>query len=208
MVSAAPHRGPTRAGARPVQGFTLLEVLAAVAILAVWFILIAGTAMQGLRAEGISRRRLEAAMIADRAMADLQTASVDGIAPPLTDEVTEQDDYTISVVVSAVAEPGGRTPAPAASDPTAQEGEAPALLDLLAAEMPTRLADLRRLDVRVAWLEGGLEMAVERTSFAFDVTNAQQAYEEAGLPAADAGGAPPVDEEAGLPPEAPEEEAQ
>lgn len=207
MVSAVRERGPTTAGARPARGFTLLEVLAAVAILAVWFILIAGTAMQGLRAEGISRRRLEAAMIADQAMAELQAASVDGIAPPLTDELTEQDDYTISVVVSAVADPTGRAPAPVTPDPTLQEGESPALLDLLAAEMPARLADLRRLDVRVAWLEGGLEMAVERTSFAFDVTNAAQAYEDAGLPAADAGAAPPA-EDAELPSQAPEEEAQ
>jgi len=207
MVSAVRERGPATAAARRGRGFTLLEVLAAVAILAVWFILIAGTAMQGLRAEGISRRRLEAAMIADQAMAELQAASVDGIAPPLTDEVTEQDDYTISVVVGAVADPAGRAPAPASPDPTREEGEPPALLDLLAAEMPARLADLRRLDVRVAWLEGGLEMAVERTSFAFDVTNAQQAYEDAGLPAADAGAAPPADD-AELPPPAPEEEAQ
>jgi len=77
MVSAVRERGPATAAARRGRGFTLLEVLAAVAILAVWFILIAGTAMQGLRAEGISRRRLEAAMIADQAMAELRQQVAD-----------------------------------------------------------------------------------------------------------------------------------
>ena len=37
------------------RGFTLLEVLAAVAILAIWYMVMASIATQGLRAEGESQ---------------------------------------------------------------------------------------------------------------------------------------------------------
>ena len=75
---------------RKKRGFTLLEVLAAVAILSIWFIVLMGSAIQGLRAEGVSKRRLEAAMIADRKLSELEAASLGGTVPEATDDVSEE----------------------------------------------------------------------------------------------------------------------
>jgi prepilin-type N-terminal cleavage/methylation domain-containing protein len=76
----SPVAKPAIGRTRPAQnGFTLLEVLAAVAILSIWFIVIAGTSVQGLRAEGESRRRLEAGQMADRIL----SATHRRRAPPL-----------------------------------------------------------------------------------------------------------------------------
>lgn len=174
---------------RSVRGFTLLEVLAAVALLAIWFIVIAGSAMQGLRAEGISRRRLEAAMIADREMARLEASALDGKIPPIANDVTPDGDYTITVGVAAFAAPGG---APAAAAGLEDGGQGGDLQGLLAKEMPARVANLRTFDVRVAWQEGGAEQVVARTAFAFDVAGARQAYDQAGI--AEPGPVPAADQ--------------
>ncbi|MFB3118027.1 MAG: prepilin-type N-terminal cleavage/methylation domain-containing protein, partial [Myxococcota bacterium] len=46
-------------------GFTLIEVLGAVAILAILYTTLATVAIRGLRSEGESRRMLEASLLAD-----------------------------------------------------------------------------------------------------------------------------------------------
>lgn len=163
-------------------GFTLLEVLAAVAILSIWFIVIAGTSVQGLRAEGESRRRLEAGMIADRILADLEASTTDGSVPEPTQEVREEGNYllTISVAPFLGSDPSGGAPV---GNPPAPGTAAAALpLDqLLATEMAERSANLQRLDVQVTWTEGDVEKSVTRTSFAFDLVAARQAYDAAGI---------------------------
>lgn len=192
MVSRRVSRRASRRRSRParaVEAFTLLEVLAAVAILAIWFIVIAGAATQGLRAEGISQRRLEAGMIADRYVAQLEASTVDGEAPELVNDVAQEGDFQIAVIVTPFAEaaPGNAAPPPADGVVAAD------LQSLLAQEMPERVADLRRFDVRVTWTEVGLEQSVERTGFAFDLTTAQEAFDEAGIPGAPT--TPPAQEE-------------
>jgi len=192
-----PADSPALVRTRPARdGFTLLEVLAAVAILSIWFIVIAGTSVQGLRAEGESRRRLEAGQIADRILSDLEASTTDGSVPEPTEEVREAGNYlvTISVVPFLGSDPSGAAPvgnAPAPGTPAA-----PLALDqLLATEMAERSADLRRIDVQVTWAEGEVEKSVVRTTFAFDLVTARQAYDAAGLqtsaPAAATGGATP-----------------
>jgi hypothetical protein len=59
--------------------------------------------------------------------------------------------------------------------------------------MAERSADLRRIDVQVTWTEGEVEKSVVRTTFAFDLVTARQAYDAAGLQtsAAATGGATP-----------------
>jgi len=175
-------RGSSDPGA--IGGFTLLEVMAAVAILAIWFVVIAGSAMHALRAEGISKRRLEAALIADREMALLEATTVDGAVPKPASDVREDGDYTITVDISPLSQQGAPGARPQAGAPSAADEEAPDLLAVLAADIPDRMADLRKFEVRVAWEEGGLERSVTRTSFAFDLANAIRAYDEAGIPGA------------------------
>jgi prepilin-type N-terminal cleavage/methylation domain-containing protein len=181
-MTIAGRNRPTPTGQSARTGFTLLEVLAAVAILSIWFIVIAGTAMQGLRAEGVSRRRLEAGMLADRILSDLEASTIDGSVPEPIEEMSEQGDYAVTVIVapfsgdgSALAEGVGNAPAPDAAAPALP------LDQLIASEMPERSADLRRIDVRVAWLEGEAEQWVTRTTFVFDLVTARQAYDAAGL---------------------------
>ena len=161
---------------RRSEAFTLLEVLAAVAILAIWFLVIASTAIQGVRAEGLSRRRLEAALIADRRLLEIETSALDGSIPPNgTDEVEEADfDVVVSVNPFVLDDtvPASRNDA---ADP-------PNLEPLLARDLGTRNQDLRRVDVQVIWDEAGREQTVERTSFIFDLQSAVAAYDEAGIP--------------------------
>ncbi len=164
------------------DGFTLLEVLAAVAILSIWFIVIAGTGMQGLRAEGVSRRRLEASMIADRILSDLEASTTDGSAPEPMEETSEQDIYVLSVIVAPFVGADPQAAAPVVNPSAPDSGELALPLDqLIASEMPERSAHLRRIDVRVSWLEGEMEQWVDRTTFAFDLVAARQAYDDAGL---------------------------
>ena len=158
------------------EAFTLLEVLAAVAILAIWFLVIASTAIQGVRAEGLSRRRLEAALIADRRLSEIETSALDGSIPPNGTDESEEADFDIVVSVNPFILDDT---VPASSN----DASAPASLEpLLARDLSTRSQDLRRIDVQVIWDEAGQQQAVERTSFIFDLQSAVAAYDEAGIP--------------------------
>jgi len=157
------------------QGFTLLEVLAAVAILAIWFLVIASTAIQGVRAEGVSRRRLEAGFIADRELSKIQTSLIEGTVPPVNLDEFEEGDFLVTVAVTPfLTENAPRALTPSDSLP-------PGLEPLLARDLPERGQDLYRLDIDVDWMEAGTEKSVQRTSFLFDLETAVTAYEEAGI---------------------------
>ena len=60
-------------------GFTLLEVMAAVAILAIAYISLGSGGMQGLQHEGEARRKLQASLLADSVLSEIEA----GIAPAL-----------------------------------------------------------------------------------------------------------------------------
>ena len=154
------------------QGFTLLEVLAAVAILAIWFLVIVGTSIQGVRAEGVSRRRLEAGLIADRELSQIQTSLIEGTVPPVNRDEFEEGDFLVTVAI---------TPFLTENAPQQSDALAPGLEPLLARNLPERGQDLYRLDIEVGWMEAGTENKVERTSFLFDLETAVAAYEEAGI---------------------------
>ena len=53
-------------------GFTLIEVLGAVAILAILYTTLATVAIRGLRSEGESRRMLEASLLADWQLSEFE----------------------------------------------------------------------------------------------------------------------------------------
>ena len=190
MSSASSRRAGPRA---PRTGFTLLEVLAAVAILSIWFIVIAGTSVQGLRAEGMSMRRLEAALLADRIVADLEAATLDGTVPEASNDRSQDGIFTITtqVKVFSLGLGGGdraaRAPAQEPEPEPQGEGDMHALLS---SEMPGQSRNLRTIDVRVTWREGAAERSVHRTSYAFDLLKAAEVYNN--IPGGGSGGTTPA----------------
>jgi prepilin-type N-terminal cleavage/methylation domain-containing protein len=179
-------RGATRADG----GFTLLEVLVAVAVFGLLFTVLTGIAMQGLRAEGESDRELRASLLADRALAELETNLDLGVVPPLGREEREEEEFFLELEVAAFdlalpdAGPRGKR----------ELGKDAPTGSLLGRGPGSSVSPLRRIDVRVHWGEGVLEREVRRTSFALDAEAAaplleglvaSQAAREAGEDAPD-----------------------
>ena len=142
------------------QGFTLLEVLIAVAVLGLVFTALANTHIQALRYEGESYRRLRASLLADAILADLEVALEEGTAPPLGRQEDESDDFVIVTEVSAYDIPL------ALEAPEGLEGGA----TLFGSR--GRESMIRRVDVSVSWTEGVDELTVQRTSFGLDLEQA------------------------------------
>ncbi len=139
--------------------FTLLEVLAAVLVLGLLYAVLADVAMQGLRSEGETNRRLEASLLADRVLADIEQEIAAGSAPPIDVTESEQEPYYIEVRVEPLAMPAGLV------DPQSPEGAA--LQDILGGEGQQE-PRLRSILIRVAWFEVEDERSVVRTTFALD----------------------------------------
>jgi prepilin-type N-terminal cleavage/methylation domain-containing protein len=154
--------GPRGAGSAR-GGFTLLEVLVAVAVFGLLFTVLTGIAMQGLRAEGESDRELRASLLADRALAELETNLDLGVVPPLGREEREEEEFLVEVEVAAFdlelpEDPRGKR----------ELGRQVPSGSLLGRGPGSSASPLRRIDVRVHWGEGVLEREVRRTSFALD----------------------------------------
>ena len=152
------------------SAFTLLEVLAAVAILGVLYVVLADVAIQGLRAEGRSRRRMEASLVADRALSEIEIEIEAGGVPELGSlPETEEDMFRIAVEIRpySIPLPGGTTDA--GSDTGAPSDEGP-------------LASLREIELIVTWDEGVDELQVVRTTYAFDAATASSQLIEATAP--------------------------
>lgn len=137
------------------RGFTLLEVLAAVAILGMWFTVLAGVAIQGLRAEGENERRIRASLIADRVLADIELNLAVGEFPDETTDESEEEEFTI--VVNSVP----------LTELEFAELDAELLL-LLEGDLATLAVDLHAILVRVSWIEGAEEEEVTRLTYAWD----------------------------------------
>jgi prepilin-type N-terminal cleavage/methylation domain-containing protein len=158
---------------RQRAAFTLLEVMAAVAVLGLVYVVIARSAIEGLMWEGEAQRRLRASLLADRVLAELEGGLRAGGAPQLGRSELDEDGFAVLVEVTpfdplalglaalfeALPEghalaprerPGGTPPALLAPP---SRGGAPALVSVY---------------VRVAWTEGISEQAVTRTTFFFD----------------------------------------
>jgi type II secretory pathway pseudopilin PulG len=146
--------------ARAGRGFTLLEVLGAVLVLAVLYTVLAEIAITGLRAEGENRRRLEASLIADDMLMEVESSLLAGDVPPIGREEDVDDPYTIVLEVRAI-DPNSFLP----PDPFGRPSIAAELLGGDRDESP-----LRVIEVSVAWLEVEDERIVRRTTFAFDTS--------------------------------------
>lgn len=151
------------------RGFTLFEVMAAVAVLGFAVTMLARGAIAGMGYEGDASRRLAASLIADRALFEVESAFALGAVPEVGRQESETEDEFRLAVEVAPLDPAALgigalfTSDPAAADPAqapAAQGNAPTLL---------------LVSVRVAWTEGLAEQAVTRTTFAFDATAAAAA---------------------------------
>lgn len=150
----------------PGAGFTLIEVMAAVAVLGLFGAVLLQQASQGMHYEGEARRRMRASLVADRALWEVEAGLKLGAPPQPKEEETETEDgFHVRVEVQPL-DPlllGLAPPADAGGDPPSPAAAAPLPLPIF------------QVLVRVAWLEGLAEHAVTRTTFAFDGTAVAQA---------------------------------
>jgi prepilin-type N-terminal cleavage/methylation domain-containing protein len=153
------------------DGFTLFEVLGAVAILAILYTTLATVAIRGLRSEGESRRMLEASLLADWELSAFELELQTGAAPEIgitksegldgftvTWEVTPFQTRIFKTALEKEQEKNAANPAAqTAPIPVAQTGAT-----------DTGAPPFLRVDLRVSWFEGNDERSVTRTVFAVD----------------------------------------
>ena len=164
----------------PQAGFTLLEVLAAVAILGIAYIALGSSGIQGLQHEGEARRRFQASLLADSVLSEIETGLEAGVAQELGTDESEEGDFKIeveiapfSIVVPEEEGKGGKRLGNArsrlgGSDEQAPQPVAPGPSLLGGERAPGAVSPLRKVDVRILWNEGFGERMVSRTTFALD----------------------------------------
>jgi prepilin-type N-terminal cleavage/methylation domain-containing protein len=186
----------TRAHRRRERGLTLLEVLAATMIFALVMTVLVGTSTTAVHRSGLSARRLEAGLVADAVVADLEIGMRKRTAPVLersewkTEDEAGEEEYSIrvlnrpiqealaapatSVADEVAAEAGASAPEPAAT----KIGGAGSIGTLLAGDLPEVAKHLHQYDVEVAWVGVDGPESVTRTTFAFDWQAAQAEFGE------------------------------
>ncbi len=168
-------------------GFTLLEVLAAVSLLVVLFIPLVRVAIDGLRSEGVSRRRLEASLMADNALAEIEAGlqnggAIEEIEAALRssgeEAVGEMATGATEFEISTKIEPARL---PTTSDEKKDEGPRDsALPSLFPAEDSREESPLRKITIQVRWLDGVNVQEVVRTTFSLDLAAVAAGFEANG----------------------------
>jgi len=162
------------------RGFTLLEVLAAVAIIGIVFTTLMRAQSEGLRSEGSSKRRLEASLLADEVLAEIEEQIAGGAEIEIGVEERDEEPFTVEIEVTAFDLDAAIPLAPIESE----GGVAPPAVGLAAVEE----SPIRQIDIRVLWVEGFDEYAVSRTTFGIDPAAVQVALGNVALQAADQNG--------------------
>jgi len=150
-------------------GFSLLEVLAAVAILGILYMVLATVTIEGLRSEGQSDRRLRASLLADLRLAELEAPMEVGAPCPEPYGPDEIDEFEVEVEVVPLDIPQPQHEGDVAN--------APAGLSTLGIEQ----SPLCRIRVEVRWPEGAGERSVSRTTYGFDQTAWEALASSAGV---------------------------
>lgn len=151
---------------RPETGLTLLEVLAAVMLLGIVYTLLATKSTEGIWNQGNSRRRLEASLLADQVLAEIETAYAIGSAPAREATSEERDDgFRIETSIENYRP---EEPPPDPAEPTAARELQVGAADVFGDERGLRPGVLVQVRVRVSWLDLGFEKSVERLTWIFD----------------------------------------
>ncbi len=154
---------------RTKGGFTLLEVLAAVLIVGMVFPMLARMHTQGLRAAATAARRLEASLLADRSVAEIEAQLAGGSAPQVGRDEREEDGFRIEVEVTPLEFELAALPEELAATP--RPGDEAQGNSLLATPDSGRVTPLRHVHIAVAWQEGVFEESVVRDTFVFDTAS-------------------------------------
>lgn len=148
---------------RAERGFTLIEVLGAVALLALVYSTLSTVAIRGLRSEGESQRILQASLRADWEMSQLEMQIEQALLPEVGVTETEEDDLKLTWEVTGFRPPlGGGEPNPLS--PWPQSAANKPLFDDSGSPKPSFL----QIVLRVSWLEGEQERSVQRITYAVD----------------------------------------
>ncbi len=117
MVDLPPRALLGRVGRATVPsaraGFSLIEVLGAVAILGVSYVMLATLAIQGMQITGESQRRLRASLLADELLAEYELAAAIGQPIEVTEDEGEEDGFKTLIEVYDLSEV---PPEPASED--------------------------------------------------------------------------------------------
>jgi len=183
----------------------MLEVLGAAALLAFAYIALTRSEIEGLRSEQESNRRLQASLLVDERLADLELELAAGTAPALGEReeaLEEEAPFRVRTSVSAFAPPPPREDVPlggpregslaARRAERAVDPDAPSLLSAPKPGSPDP-PPLRTIEIVVLWEEGVYEREVRRTTFALDPVAAEAMLAAAQAEAAPEGEAPPDD---------------
>jgi len=178
----------------PDHGFTLFEVLGAVAILAILYTTLSSVAIRWLRTEGESRRMLEASLAADWELSEFEMELDKGVAPEIgiTESETE-DGLKVTWEVTPLETQIFKTAAEKeqerdAAIPAAQ----PAAATIAQAAAAGAIGPpFLQVELRVAWFEAGDERMIKRTLFAVDEDAAAKLAATSLLSAATAEGQEP-----------------
>ncbi len=169
------------------RGLTLLEVLAAVAIFSIAMTVLIGTSTTAVHRAAIAARRLEANLLADAVVADLEIQMRQRIAPVVepSEWKTEDEQYAVRVLnrtlqealaaptTTLAEEADGAVPAAPPGPGATTIGGGAGIGTLLAGELPEVAKHLRQYDVEVSWLDVDGPESLTRTTFAFDWQAAQ-----------------------------------
>ena len=153
------------------RGFTLIEVLGAVALLAILYTTLSTIAIRGLRSEGESRRMLEASLLADWKLSEFELELETGAAVDIGfTEDEEQDGFTVTWDVTPLETPIFENLSANQKD-TNPWDQVSQIAQAQAGQIGTpggAAAPFLQLELKISWFEAGNERSVTRTIFAVD----------------------------------------
>lgn len=189
MISSDRH-----SNAAPESGFTLLEVLGAVAILGISYLVLASTSIGAIQGIGREQRRIGASLLADQTVAELEIAVRTEQPLDPRQEEWESGPFTVRLEVLDMS---------LQYEGTGEPQDAVDLLEFLGNEANGEFAEhrtknlllgyLREVHVAVRWKDGPNEFQVTRTAFLYDhlawsENEAVESEQEAGGDDSDDGG--------------------